>query len=91
MRMYSTTPLLKIKKSILSSAARGLADARKHNALQSTLMILIYGKESLRGPHRCQAPRHLPHYHIPHTLARYPIYYWLFLAIVLGTASWWLC
>jgi hypothetical protein len=73
-------------QDILSSAARDLADARKHNKLHSTLAILIYGKEVFEALIDSKLDGTFP-YHMPHTLALRQIYYWLFLAVILSAAA----
>ncbi|MCJ1405053.1 hypothetical protein MMC11_008279 [Xylographa trunciseda] len=72
-------------KDILRSAARDLADARKHNKVHSTLAILIYGKEVFEALIDAKLDGSFP-YHMPHTLALRQIYYWLFLAVILSAA-----
>ncbi|MCJ1384308.1 hypothetical protein MMC17_007424 [Xylographa soralifera] len=73
-------------KGILGSAARDLADARKHNKLHSTLAILIYGKEVFEALIDAKLDGTFP-YHMPHTLALRQLYYWLFLAVILSAAA----
>jgi hypothetical protein len=73
-------------QGIVSSAARDLADARKHNKLHSTLAILIYGKEVFEALINAKLDGTFP-YHMPHTLALRQIYYWLFLAVILSAAA----
>ena len=73
-------------KDILASAARDLADARKHNKLHSTLAILIYGKEVFEALTDAKLDGTFP-YHMPHTLALRQLYYWLFLAVILSSAA----
>ncbi|MCJ1436891.1 hypothetical protein MMC27_006273 [Xylographa pallens] len=73
-------------KGILGSAARDLADARKHNKLHSTLAILIYGKEVFEALIDAKLDGTFP-YHMPHTLALRQLYYWLFLAVLISSAA----
>jgi hypothetical protein len=72
--------------NILGPAAFDLAGARKHNKLHSTLAILIYGKEVFEALINARLDGTFP-YHMPHTLALRQIYYWLFLAVILSSAT----
>jgi hypothetical protein len=73
-------------KDILEQAARDLSDARRHNKLSATLAVIIYVKEVVEALLAYESDKNFP-YHMPHTLALRQLYYWIFLAIVLSSAT----
>jgi hypothetical protein len=73
-------------KDLLEQAARDLSDARSHNELSATLAVIIYVKEVVEALLAYESDKAFP-YHMPHTLALRQLYYWIFLAIVLSSAT----
>jgi hypothetical protein len=71
---------------ILQQAARDLSDARRHNKLSATLAVIIYVKEVVEALLAYESDKNFP-YHMPYTLALRQLYYWIFLAIVISSAT----
>jgi hypothetical protein len=73
-------------KDIMEKAARDLSDARRHKKLSAILAVIIYVKEVVEALLAYESAKNFP-YHMPHTLALRQLYYWIFLAIVLSSAT----
>lgn len=73
-------------RNIMEQAARDLSDARRHKKLSAILAVMIYVKEVVEALLAYESDKNFP-YHMPHTLALRQLYYWIFLAIVLSSAT----